>query len=211
VEIRVNHMHVGGFALVAGTAPTAQSLVDALAGKLDRIPRYRQLAKPVPLHVGRPVWIDADAFDLAQHVRSVELPKHGHDALRAELESFISGRLDRSRPLWEILVIGGVEADQCAIAWKIHHSIVDGVSGTELLTILFDTEPSPKPGAGGAWTPSQGVSTPRVLGASVAELVRGVGRSAVKIRPSSVLKLGRVRRPTLESHDKRSFLTAPAR
>lgn len=191
-EDGVNHMHVGGFALVEGTAPEASDIIDALAPKLDQIPRYRQLAQPVPLHLGRPVWVDAPEFDMKRHVGRVDLTGHGHDALRAELEQFISVRLDRTIPLWQILVIGEVEDDRWAIAWKIHHSMVDGVSGTELLTILFDTETAPVRSSEGQWSPRRGVSRPRVFTASVAELVGGLGRTAAGLRPASVKKVGRL-------------------
>src|SRR3954468_953581 len=78
----VNHMHVGGVALVDGAAPQPEQLVEMLRGKMDRIPRYRQVVQPVPLHLGRPVWVDPSQFDVAEHVRGVTLPEHGHAALR---------------------------------------------------------------------------------------------------------------------------------
>ena len=192
-EDGVNHMHVGGFALVAGKAPSTKAVANALRAKLDQIPRYRQVAQSVPLHLGRPVWVDATEMDVAQHVRAARLSEPGHDALVSELEAFISTRLERSRPLWEILIIAGVAADQWAIAWKIHHSMVDGVSGTELLTILFDTEPQPsRIRNADVWTPRKGISTPRNLTATAAELAVDLGRTVAGVRPASVRKLGRV-------------------
>src|SRR3954447_22877639 len=133
-----NHMHVGGFALVDGTAPSADEVAKALAPKIARIPRYMQLARPAPLHVNRPEWVPAPAFDIAEHVRAVTAPRPGHLGLRDAIEALISFQLDRSKPLWEVVVVDGISADQFAVAWKIHHSMVDGVSGTQLLTILFD-------------------------------------------------------------------------
>jgi WS/DGAT/MGAT family acyltransferase len=192
-EDGVNHMHVGGFALVDGTAPTVEQVVDLLRDKLDMIPRYRQLPQPVPLHLGRPVWINAPEFRLEQHVSRVELARPGHDSLREQLEAFISSRLDRSRALWELLIIAGVEPNQWAVAWKIHHSMVDGVSGTELLTILFDTEPAPVRGAAtDRWQPGMQIPTYKLLAGSLTGMVGELARKATGLRPSSLRKLGRI-------------------
>ena len=198
-EDGVNHMHVGGFALVEGTAPTANEVAQALLPKLDRIPRYRQIAQPVPLHLGRPVWVDASQFDVIRHVRSTVLPESTRAALRTELETFISQPLERTRPLWELLLIDAVDADHWCIAWKIHHSMVDGVSGTELLTILFDSAPSPSspPTVLRAQEPRKLASKQAIVLSSVTDLVLGASRTVHSIRPATARKLSRVGRAYL--------------
>jgi WS/DGAT/MGAT family acyltransferase len=193
-----NHMHVGGFALVDGSAPTAEEVAKALAPKIARIPRYQQLAKPAPLHVNRPEWVPAPSFDIREHVRAVTAPRPGHLGLRDAVEDLISFQLDRSQPLWEVLVIDGLAPDQFAVAWKIHHSMVDGVSGTELLTILFDDSAegsTPADVISNAWAEPGVVQSPSRL-RSAAGSVTGLGRDAVRhvrgINPGSVKKAARV-------------------
>ena len=189
----VNHMHVGGFALVEGRAPTQAVVAAHLEAKTARIPRYRQIAKTVPLHLGRPYWVDAPTFDIDEHVSVVRLARPGLDAFTAELGSFISKPLDRSIPLWEIRVVAGVGPDEWGVVWKIHHSMVDGVSGTELLTILFDTKKKPQPDrAPKRWHPRQGPAPAAALSSSLTDLVREVADAAVALSPRSLGKLGRV-------------------
>jgi WS/DGAT/MGAT family acyltransferase len=189
-----NHMHVGGFALVDGTAPTADEVAKALAPKIARIPRYMQLARPAPLHVNRPEWVPAPSFDIADHVRTVTAPRPGHLGLRDAISDLISFQLDRSKPLWEVVVVDGISPDQFAVAWKIHHSMVDGVSGTQLLTILFDDSPD---GSGELPPlPAGAAAVPRSRLSSTTDAVAGLGRDAIRhvrsINPGSVRKAARV-------------------
>jgi WS/DGAT/MGAT family acyltransferase len=193
-----NHMHVGGFALVDGTAPTPDEVAKALAPKIAQIPRYMQLAQPAPLHVNRPEWVPAPHFDIQEHVRAVTAAAPGHLGLRAAIEDLISFQLDRSKPLWEVVVVDGLAPDQFAIAWKIHHSMVDGVSGTQLLTILFDDSPA------GSTTPAarpSGGPEPRAAGSrsrlsATAGAVTGLGHDVVRhvrgLNPGTVRRAARV-------------------
>jgi WS/DGAT/MGAT family acyltransferase len=190
-----NHMHVGGFALVDGTAPSVEEVAKALAPKIARIPRYTQLARPAPLHFNRPEWVPAPDFDITEHVSAVRAPEPGHDGLRRAVGDLISYQLDRSRPLWEVQVIDGISDRQFAIAWKIHHSMVDGVSGTELLTILFDDSPE-----GGPRTipppPSRAELEERSRVRALADSVAGLGKDAISrargLSPDTVRKAARV-------------------
>jgi hypothetical protein len=135
----VNHMHLGGFAVLDGPAPSNDEMLRLVVSRLPRIPRYRQRVRFVPLHLGRPLWVDDSNFQLGYHIRQTALPSPGGEAeLRRLVERIMSQRLDRSRPLWELWVIEGLEGDRWAVAWKIHHCMIDGVSGTELLGVLFD-------------------------------------------------------------------------
>jgi diacylglycerol O-acyltransferase / wax synthase len=189
----VNHMHVGGFALVEGRAPTLAVVAKHLAAKTAQISRYRQVARTVPLHLGRPFWVDAPTFDIDQHVSATRLAHPGHDAFTGQIASFISEPLERSIPLWQIRVVAGVGPDEWGVIWKIHHSMVDGVSGTELLTILFDTEEKPKPDpTPEPWRPREAPASAAALGSSLTGLVKEAGGAAVALRPRSLGKLGRV-------------------
>ncbi len=190
-----NHMHVGGFALVDGAAPSAEEVAKALAPKIARIPRYTQLARPAPLHLSRPEWVPAPDFDIAEHVSAVRAPEPGRDGLRKAVGQLISYQLDRSRPLWEVQVIDGISDRQFAVAWKIHHSMVDGVSGTELLTILFDDSPEGGP-RNVPPTLSRAELEERSRVRALANSVAGLGKDAVArvrgISPHTVLKAARV-------------------
>jgi WS/DGAT/MGAT family acyltransferase len=159
----VNHMHVGGFATVRGTAPGPDRMLAHVAGKLPLIPRYRQVLQTVPLQLARPTWVDAQHFDLRQHVRFATLPTPGRAALRAFLADLLSERLDRSRPLWELWVVDGFGADEWVVFWKLHHCMIDGVSGTELLTVLFDPSPQSAPPVADTWQPRPAPGTFGVL------------------------------------------------
>jgi len=100
----------------------------------------------VPLHLGRPVWVEDPDFDLGYHVRFTALPEPGGDQQLAELIARVmSHRLDRDRPLWEYWVIEGLAEDRWALISKFHHCMVDGVSGTDLYRVIFDVTPQPLP------------------------------------------------------------------
>ena len=107
-----------------------------IASVLHRIPRYRQKLAWIPLE-RRPVWIDDAAFDLNYHVRHTALPKPGSEAQLEKLVGRVMAQhLDRERPLWELWVVEGLEGDRFAIISKIHHCMIDGMSGVDLGQIL---------------------------------------------------------------------------
>lgn len=183
----VNHMHVGGFAIVSGKTPGEEQMLAHVAGKLPLIPRYRQVMHPVPLHIARPVWADAHHFDLRQHVRHTVLATPGHDSLRACLSDLISERLDRHRPLWELWVIGNVGPGQWVIFWKIHHCMIDGVSGTELLTVLFDDSPEPSPRVPDDWQPKAAPRAPHLMGGVVTGVAKTTAHGLAAV-PGGVVR-----------------------
>src|SRR5262249_51814278 len=97
----------------------------------------------VPFGLDQPYWVDDADFDIEYHVREIALPRPGSDAQLTEQVSRLHARpLDRSRPLWELYLITGLARKRAAVYSKIHHAAVDGVSGTELLTVLFDLTPA---------------------------------------------------------------------
>ena len=155
LEDGIVHLHIGGVSVFEGPPPPPGGVERLLAAKLHRIPRYRQRVRFVPLELGRPVWVDDPHFNLAYHVRRTALPAPGGDAELCRLMArLMSQRLDRERPLWETWVVEGLAEDRWAIISKVHHCMVDGISGVDLLTVLLDVEhdvdlPEPEP-----WTPA---------------------------------------------------------
>ena len=139
--------HVGGLSVLdpstASEPLTLARLTEVMAERLPLVPVLRRKLLTVPLGLDQPYWIDDADFDIEYHVREVALPRPGSDAQLDEQVSRLHARpLDRSRPLWELYLITGLAGDRAAVYSKIHHAAVDGVSGTELLTVLFDLTPA---------------------------------------------------------------------
>jgi WS/DGAT/MGAT family acyltransferase len=140
------HMHVAGCAVFEGPAPAYEELVGAIGARLHLVPRYRQRLAFVPLQQGRPVWVDDPHFNLTYHVRHTALPRPGgEDELKRLAGRVFSQALDRSRPLWELWLVEGLQDGRFALLSKTHHALVDGVSGVDIATVMFDTAPDPMP------------------------------------------------------------------
>jgi WS/DGAT/MGAT family acyltransferase len=151
------HMHVAAILIFDGEAPAYDDLLRTIERRLHLVPRYRQKLARVPLGQGRPEWIDDPHFNLRYHVRHSALPAPGGDE---ELER-IAGRLfalalDRGKPLWELNLVEGLAPGpegepRFAIISKTHHALVDGVSGVDITSVLFDASPEPElePAGGG--------------------------------------------------------------
>ena len=153
VEGPNNPMHIGGVSIFEGPAPPFERLEDMVSRKLALVPRYRQKVRFIPLGLGRPVWVEDPRFNLAYHVRHTALPAPGdEDKLRRTAARVFAQHLDRSKPLWEIWVVEGLSANRWALLSKVHHCMVDGVSATDLMTVMFDDEPAPPPEIG--WEPA---------------------------------------------------------
>ena len=118
-----------------------EAIQEAIEGILHLIPRYRQKLKWIPID-SHPVWVDDDQFNLGYHIRHTSLPRPGTlEQLKKMAARIMAQQLDRSRPLWETWVVEGLEGDRFAIISKIHHCMIDGVSGVDLLTILLSPTP----------------------------------------------------------------------
>jgi diacylglycerol O-acyltransferase / wax synthase len=138
------HMHVGAVMLFDGAPPGYEELLGAIEARLHLVPRYRQRLAPVPFGQGRPRWVDDPHFNLRYHVRRTALPEPGgEEQLRNLAGRVFSQRLDRDKPLWEMWLVEGVEGDRFAVLSKTHHAIVDGVSGVDIMSVLFDARPEP--------------------------------------------------------------------
>jgi diacylglycerol O-acyltransferase len=138
-EDRHVSMAIASIAVFEGPAPSYQKFVTSIAERLPLVPRYRQKLRTVPFGLGLPVWVDDPAFDVYYHIRPIALPEPGGDAELARLMALVMAqRLDRDRPLWEDWLVTGLAEDHWAVISKVHHCMVDGVSGTDLYRVMFD-------------------------------------------------------------------------
>src|SRR3954464_15015686 len=152
-----SHMHVASVTIFDGEAPPYPEFVDSIGERLHLVPRYRQKLAFVPFSQGRPRWGDDPTFNICYHVRATALPPPGgEEQLRALAGRVFSQRLHREKPLWEVWLVEGLDGNRFALLSKVHHSLVDGVSGADLMTVLFDASPDgtqlPAPAEG--WQPS---------------------------------------------------------
>jgi WS/DGAT/MGAT family acyltransferase len=155
IEDDVNHMHIGSVGIFEGPSPAYDELRATVEGRLTRVPRYRQKVATVPLSLGRPVWVDDPHFNIDYHVRHSALPAPGGDEqLRRLVGRVMSQPLDRTRPMWEIWMVEGLEGDRWALVSKVHHCLVDGVSGAELLAVILDLSPEVPAPIDDGWQPA---------------------------------------------------------
>jgi WS/DGAT/MGAT family acyltransferase len=139
------HMHVASTIIFEGPAPSHEEFRDHIASRLHLVPRFRQKLRSVPLDQGRPVWVDDPHLNLDYHVRQTALPAPGSaEQLRNLAARIFSQQLDRSKPLWELWLVEGLHDGRFAIVGKSHHALVDGVSGVDITTVLFDLDAEPK-------------------------------------------------------------------
>ncbi|GAA2673035.1 wax ester/triacylglycerol synthase family O-acyltransferase [Actinoplanes palleronii] len=145
---------IASVAVIDGPAPDQAAFAEALRGRLALVPRYRQKVRRVPFNLGRPVWDDDPGFDLDFHLRRTALPAPGDDdALQHLIGRIMSQRLDRERPMWEDWVIEGLPEGRWALLSKVHHSMLDGVTGNELYRLICDPGPEPRPAEPDGWQP----------------------------------------------------------
>ncbi len=183
------HMHVAACAVIEGPPPEYSELVEAIEARLHLVPRYRQRLATVPLGQGRPVWVDDPFFQVGFHVRHTALPQPGGEAeLKRLAGRLFSQSLDRSRPLWELWLVEGLMDGRFALLTKTHHALVDGISGVDIATVLFDASPEPAPVAPPAqeWIPRPPPSGAQLLAQALIEratvpreIVRGL-RAALR-------------------------------
>ncbi|TDD62783.1 WS/DGAT/MGAT family O-acyltransferase [Actinomadura rubrisoli] len=162
-------LHIASVTVFEGPVPTYGEVVRAVVGKLPLVPRYRQRVRKVPLNLGRPVWVDDPHFNILYHVRHTAVPAPGDaEKLRNLAGRVLSQRLDPAKPLWEVWLVEGLEDGRWALITKVHHCVVDGVGGVDLLTTLFDLEPEPeRPEAAELPEPEPAPSGAELLAASV--------------------------------------------
>ena len=198
------HMHIGGLALFEGQPPDLGEFLAHIESRLHLVPRYRQKLATPPLETGRPLWIDDPTFNLAYHVRHTALPPPGDEgALLNMCARVFAQRLDRSKPLWELWLVEGLQSERrgdvasgrgsgFALVSKTHHAVVDGVSGVDLSTVLFDLTPEAPSGMSGLAEPW--VAQPEPTSAELA--ARGVQGAVRTVAGVAGGALGAVSRPT---------------
>jgi WS/DGAT/MGAT family acyltransferase len=200
IEGANNPMHIGGVSIFEGPAPPFERLEEMVASKLDLVPRYRQKVRFVPLGLGRPVWVEDPYFNLTYHLRHSALPPPG-DArvLRRTAARIFAQHLDRRKPLWEIWMIEGLSENRWVLLSKVHHCMVDGVSATDLMTVMFDDAPAPT--LEEPWVPA-----PEPSGTEL--VLRTITHQA--LNPSEQLRMVRAaaRRPRASLGQARDFLHA---
>src|SRR4051794_7880011 len=161
------HMHVASTAVFEGPAPSQEEFREHIRARLHLVPRFRQKLRFVPFGQGRPVWVDDPHLNLDYHVRQTALPPPGsEEQLRILAARVFSQQLDRSKPLWEMWLAEGLEGTRFAIIGMSHPALVDGVSGVDIPTVLFDSArgPEPPPAPGPEWLPSPEPSSVKLLG-----------------------------------------------
>ena len=177
------HMHVASTMIFDGPPPAYEEFRAHLESRLHLVPRFRQKLRFVPFDQGRPVWVDDPHLNLDYHVRHTALPSPGsEEQLRNFAARAFSQGLDRTKPLWELWLVVGLEKDRFAIVCKTHHCLVDGVSGVDITNVLFDASPDPEPAdPGPAWVPRPEPNDAELLGSALveratvpAEIMRGV-------------------------------------
>ena len=173
IEDGVSHMHIASVAIFEGPQPAFADIVAMVDGKLGLVPRYRQVVKFVPFELGRPVWVDDPHFTIEYHLRHTALPRPGSDEeLRKLVGRVMSQPLDRTRSLWEIWVVEGLEGGRWAMLAKTHHAMVDGVSGTDLLTVIMDLSPVVARPEAAPWSPRPTPSSAHLALDAVTNMVR---------------------------------------
>ncbi|MCB0867014.1 MAG: wax ester/triacylglycerol synthase family O-acyltransferase [Solirubrobacterales bacterium] len=188
-ESGTSHMHVGAITIFEGPPPAYDDLLAHIESRLHLVPRYRQKLAFPPVETGRPFWVDDPQFNLGYHVRHSALPAPGgEDELRRMGARVFSQQLDRTKPLWELWLVEGLRKKRFALISKTHHALVDGISGVDIATVLFDVKPVPEAtGHVRDWIPRPEPSTASLAARgieSAAKAPLGVVRRAAHVASS---------------------------
>jgi len=198
------HMHVAGIAVFDPSTAEEEFSFDKVLEltneRLHLVPSFRHRLATIPFELHHPLWVDDPNFNLEYHVRRVGLPSPGGDRELAEFAaSVISRPLDRSRPLWEMYIVEGLEDGHIASITKTHHSAIDGASGTDLTVTMMDLTPEPVRFEPEPWTPERIPSDVERVSYAVGSLVRQppkMARALVRTAEGA-LNVRRSRRPNL--------------
>ena len=166
------HMHVASTIIFEGPAPSHEEFRDHIASRLHLVPRFRQKLRFVPFGQGRPVWVDDPHLNLDYHVRQTALPAPGsEEQLRNLAARIFSQQLDRTKPLWEMWLVEGLRDGRFAVIGKSHHALVDGISGVDITTVLFDLdrEPVAPPSSAPRWLARPEPTDLELLGGALRE------------------------------------------
>ena len=168
-------MHVGGVVIfeVPEDGFDYERLVSLIRDRISLVPRYRQRVRWVPGHIANPVWADDEQFDVTYHVRRSALPRPGTDDQLNELVARIMSRpLDRTRPLWEMYLVEGLEDNRFAVLTKTHHAMVDGATAVDIGQVILDPSPEPRELPEDTWRPLREPSSAELVAGAVNEIAR---------------------------------------
>ncbi len=151
------HMAIGAVLVCEGEPPSREDFAAHIRSRVHHLPRLRQRLAFPPLGLGTPFWVDDPDFQLANHLSRVQLPAPGDEAAFHDLVGeVLSPPLERSRPLWQLVLVEGLEGGRFAIVYKTHHALADGFSAVDIGKLLFDPEANPVPSRDEApWEPQQ--------------------------------------------------------
>jgi WS/DGAT/MGAT family acyltransferase len=181
-ESATTHMHIGAVAIFEGPPPTHAEFLEHIRARLPLVPRYRQKLAAAPLGLGRQRWVDDPSFNLEYHVRRSALPAPGdEERLRQLTARLFSQALDRSRPLWEMWLVEGLSGGRFALISKTHHALVDGISGIDLMTTLFDVTKAPRVVAGDEWVARPEPSAAELTAASMVGAAGAIARLPLRV------------------------------
>lgn len=167
-------MNIGSVGIFDGPAPTFDEVRTFVGAKLDAVPRCRQRVRESPHGLTRPVWIDDVRFDLDDHLHQAALPLGEPEALERFVEEVMVEPLDRGRALWEMWVVQHLDGGRWAVVSKIHHCMVDGIAGTDLLAVMMDQAPDGAPPPSVAWTPAPEPSAGALACFDIASVTRSI-------------------------------------
>ena len=144
-EKKESPMHIGSVSLFDGEIPF-DKFIDNINSKMHLLPRYQQKVTPDPFNIGHPTWEFDPNFDINKHVFRIQIEKPGKEENLIELAGRIfTPMMDRNKPLWDIYLVYGLEGKRTAMIARVHHCMVDGVSGVDLLKIVLDISPDVRP------------------------------------------------------------------
>ena len=181
------HMHVGSVIVFEGPPPEFEEFLESVNKRLQVVPRFRQKLMTVPFGIGRPIWVDDTHFNLEYHVRHTALPAPGDDEKLNRLAGRImSQQLDRNKPLWEMWFAEGLGGDRWALISKAHHCLVDGVSGTDIMTVILDLTPEGQEIEPEPWRPEPEPTADQLLLDAVAERLTSPTEIARVVRSAAM-------------------------
>jgi len=175
------HMAIGALLMCEGSPPSEDDFLAHIRSRVHHLPRLRQRLLYPPLGLGTPFWVDYPDFDIHRHLRRISLPAPGTEAQFRELVGeLLAPPLERSKPLWELILVEGFEQERFGIVYKTHHAMADGISAVDIGMLLFDVEPKPEPAREEApWEPARSPSRMALVGhagSGIVATLRRLGR-----------------------------------
>jgi diacylglycerol O-acyltransferase len=171
-------MHIGSVSIFEGEIPF-DKFVDNVNSKMHLLPRYQQVVAPDPFNISHPTWEFDANFDIKKHIFKIQIDKPGDDAELIKLATQIfTPMMDRSKPLWDIFLVYGLQGKRTAMIARVHHCMVDGVSGVDLLKIVLDFSPETAPALPPKFVPPQPKPDPtrRLFDALLGSMQEGMDR-----------------------------------